>query len=156
MIFSCLLLLADVLYIMNGGLMDRDEMVRELLEEHPIDEMVKFSDLDIMEKLKENPFQIVRYKEMYYKELSIYNDLEDKYELLMGKQYDYYRFDFDKELTKPEIEKYYLPKDKKVMQMKKILRRQDARVKFFEMAFKGFEQAGWRMSKFIDAMRGGM
>ena len=136
--------------------MCRDDMIKELLEEHPIDEMMKFSDLDIMEKLKDNPFYIVKYKEMYYKELAIYNDLEDKYELLVGNQYDYYRFDFDKELTKPEIEKYYLPKDKKVMQMKKILRKQDDRVKFFEMAFKGFEQQGWRIKSYIDAMRGGM
>ncbi len=136
--------------------MDREEIVKELMEEHPILELVKFSDLDIMEKLKENPFYIVKYKDMYHKELAIYDDLQDKYELLVGRQYDHYRFEFDKELSKPEIEKYYLPKDKKIIQMKQILRRQESRMKFFELAFKGFEQMGWRMKAYIDAMRGGM
>jgi len=132
-----------------------NDVVEKLLEEHPIIELVKFSELDIQEKLQDNPYLIVKYRELYYAELAKLESLQDKYDLLTGRRYDWYRFESDKELTKPEIEKYYLPKDKKIQQMKKILRNQEIRVRFFETCFKGLEQQGWRMKSYIDVLRGG-
>jgi len=133
-----------------------DDVIKELMAEHPIIEMVKFSDLNLSEKLSDNPWLMVKYKEFHIKENAILVELQDKYDMLVGKQYDYYRFELDKELTKPEIEKYYLPKDKKIIQMKQILRKQELRVKFFEMCYKGLEQQGWRIKSWIDVQRSGM
>ena len=132
-----------------------NEIVEKLLIEHPIHEMVRFSDLDIQQKLEENSFNIVKYRELYYKELAVIEDLEIKYEKLVGMRYKFYRFEDDREWTKPEIEKYCLPSDKKIIQMKNIIAKQKVRVRFFETCYKGFEQQGWRMKSFIDTLRSG-
>ena len=132
-----------------------DEIVKKLLKEHPIHELVKFSDLDIQENLENNSFNIVKYKELYYKELAAMELLEDKYEKLVGIRYKFYRFEDDKEWTKVEIEKYCLPADKKIIQMKGIMAKQKAKVRFFDMCYKGLEQQGWRMKTFVDTLRGG-
>jgi len=63
-------------------------------------------------------------------------------EVLAGECYDHYRFDEDRGLTKTEIEKYYLPKDKKVKQMKGILRKQKVKVEFFSNVYVWIETNG--------------
>lgn len=135
---------------------DNEKIVKELLAEHPILDMMKFSELDLQDKLEKNSYLIVKYKELYYKELAIYEDLENKYEKLVGIRYKYYRFEDDHEWQKKEIEQYCLPSDKKIIQMKNIMSKQKARVRFFEMAYKGFEKQQWSMKSFIDTLRSGL
>ena len=136
--------------------MNKDEsIVKKLLEEFPILDMMKFSELDIQDKLEKNPYWIVKYKDMYHKELSILEDLEMKLEKLNGLRYKWYRFEDDREWAKKEIELYCLPADKKIIQMKKIISKQKNRVRFFEMAFRGFEKQQWAMKSFIDTLKAG-
>jgi len=135
--------------------MTNDEELAKLHEEYPIEDMVKFTELNLQEKLQDNPYQIVRFRDLYHKELSELDRLNDLHEKLVGKRYEYYRFKDDHEWTKPEIEKYALPKDEKIVRMKKIIRRQEVRVRFFEMCFRAFEKQGWSMKGFIDTIKGG-
>ena len=135
--------------------MSEETILQQLHSEHPIDEMVKFSDLDITEKLSENPYLIVKYRELYYKELARLDELEMLMDKLTGIRYKHYRFEDDKEWTKVEIEKYCLPSDKQIIRMKTIINKQKIRVRFFEMCYKGFEQSGWRMKTFVDTLKGG-
>lgn len=135
--------------------MNEEELLKQLHIEHPIDEMVKFSDLDIADKLTENPYMIVKYRELYYKELAELDKLEMLMDKLTGERYKHYRFEDDKEWTKPEIEKYCIPSDEKVIRMKKIINRQKIRVRFFEMCYRGFEKMQWSMKSFIDTLKGG-
>lgn len=135
--------------------MSENELIEELHAEHPIDEMVKFSDLDLQQKLMDNPFLIVKYRELYYKELAEQDKLEMLMDKLIGKRYKHYRFDDDKEWSKPEIEKYCIPSDEIIIKMKKILNRQKIRVRFFEMCYKAFEKQQWSMKSFIDTLKGG-
>jgi len=135
--------------------MNENELIEELHAEHPIDEMVKFSDLDLQQKLMDNPFLIVKYRELYYKELAEQDKLEMLMDKLIGKRYKHYRFDDDKEWSKPEIEKYCIPSDEIIIKMKKILNRQKIRVRFFEMCYKAFEKQQWSMKSFIDTLKGG-
>lgn len=135
--------------------MNEEELLKQLHIEHPIDEMVKFSDLDIADKLTENPYMIVKYRELYYKELAELDKLEMLMDKLTGERYKHYRFEDDKEWTKPEIEKYCIPSDEKIIRMKKIINRQKIRVRFFEMCYRGFEKMQWSMKSFIDTLKGG-
>ena len=134
----------------------KEKIVQELLEDHNITEMVKFNELNVQEKLEEVTFKIVKYRELYYAEKMKLDELEDKFERLCGKRYDHYRFNFDKELTKVEIEKYYLPKDEIVVQMKRIVRRQEVKTRFFEVCYKGFEKMQWSMKTFSENIRSGV
>jgi len=133
----------------------KKKVLNKLLVDHQIQELVTFSEIDIQEKLKKNPFMIIKYTELHHKELSIMDELQIKYDKLVGLQYKHYRFDDDKEWTKVEIEKYCLPADPKIIQMKKIMDRQSIKIRFFEMAYKAFEKQQWSMKIFSENLRGG-
>ena len=135
---------------------EREVILRELMKEHPILEMVSFNELDLQEKLKENAFQVIKYQDLYNREKMAYEKLEELMEVLAGECYDHYRFDEDRGLTKTEIEKYYLPKDKKVKQMKGILRKQKVKVEFFQMCMSGLKQMAWNMKEFGQNERRGI
>jgi hypothetical protein len=133
----------------------RQDIFAQLYADHPIDEMVKFSDLDLQERLQENPFWIVKFRDMFNKAQAEYAHLEVLMEKLAGERYDHYRFESERELDKFEIKNYYLPKDKKIVKMKSIMARQKVKVDFYKTCLQGMEQQGWRMKSFIDTLRGG-
>lgn len=135
---------------------EEENIFEKLKAQHPIDELVKFDETNIQEKLADNVYQIIKFKELYYKELDIYEDLERKMDALTGKQYKYYRFESEEGWTKPEIEKYCLPQDKKIIGLKKIMKKQQIRVRFFELCYKAFEQQGWRLKTYSDRDRMGI
>lgn len=132
------------------------DIFEELRTEYPIEELVKFDETDIHEKLQDNAFMVVHYKELYYKELDVYEDLERKMKALMGKQYKHYKFGVEEHWEKKEIEDYCLPADKKIIAMKKIMKKQKIRVRFFEMAWKAFDKQGWNMKVYNDRDRRGI
>jgi hypothetical protein len=132
------------------------QIFEELHNEHPIDEMATFSEIDISEKLRKNEMMIIKYKELYYKELQKYEDLEDKMNTLKGIRYKHYKFNDNHEWNKKEIEEYCLPSDPAIIRMKKIMAKQQVRVRFFQMCFQAFEKMGWSMKTFTDRERMGI
>lgn len=131
-----------------------NEIVEQLKKEHDIEELVSFSDIDIQERIKNNAFLIVRYRELYNKELQQLEKIEILLDKLIGERYKYYRFEDEKEWDKTEIKNYCIPSDSKVIKMKQILQKQKIRVRFFETCFKGLEHQGWRIKTWIDRERG--
>lgn len=127
----------------------------ELKEEHNIEEMVTFTEIDIADKLKKNEMMIIKYKELYYKELNKYEILERKMEALKGIRFKHYKFNDQHEWQKKEIEEYCFPCDEKIIAMKKLLMKQQIKVRFFDMCYRAFEKLGWSMKTFTDReMRG--
>lgn len=132
------------------------EIFDRLKEEHNIEEMIGFSEIDIAEKLQKNDFLIVKYKELYYKELQVLEILEGKMDALKGIRFKHYRFNDNYEYKTNEIEKYCFPSDKKIIQMKKIITKQQVRVRFFEMCYKSLEKQSWSMKTYTDRERMGL
>ena len=135
--------------------MENEEILEKLHKDHPIEDMMKFSELDIQDKLKENQFQVVRFKDFYHREIGRLEHLTDLMDKLVGMRYEYYRFEDNNEWKKAEIEQYCIPKDRKIMKMKKIIRRQQVKVRFFEMCWKAFEKQNWSMKLFLDTLKQG-
>lgn len=135
---------------------DLKKIFDDLHEEHKIDELATFSDLDISEKLKRNDMMIIKYKELYFHELNKYEILERKMDALRGMRYKHYRFDDDHEWQKKEIEDYCLPSDTKIIKMKKILQKQQVRVRFFDMCWRAFNSMGWNMKTFTEREKNGL
>jgi len=133
----------------------KNKMKEELLREHPIEDLVRFNEIDLQEKLERSAYMVIRYDDLLKKEEMIYQQLEDKYDALVGQRYDYYRFEYDKELQKPEIEKYYLPMDKKIRMMKDILLKQKLRVDFFKVCLNGLKSMQWNMKTFSSNLQRG-
>lgn len=135
---------------------EEEQILETLKTEYPIESMLSFNETDIEERLQENTLMVIKFKELYYRELQKLEDLESKMELLVGMRYKFYRFEDEHEWQKPEIEKFCIPSDKKVIAMKKIISKQKVRVRFFEIAYKAFEQLGWRMKTYSDRERMGI
>ena len=132
---------------------DEQKVLEELKMEHNIEEMMKFNNLNVQENLQDNTFLQVKYEELCIMERSKLDELQDKVDALIGERYHYYKFNNDEVLTKPEIEKYYLPKDKRIMAAKKLLRLQKIRVDFFDTCAKAFNKRQWCMSTFSQNAR---
>lgn len=135
---------------------NREDVIKELYEEHPIDEMTKFSEIDIQDKLQENSFLVLQYTELLYKEKEQLSKIMRMKDKILGDRYDHYRFNYPKELRQSEIEKFYLPKDTKVIAINKIQRKQEWRVEFFEMAVKSLISMGWNMKSYLQSIKEGL
>ena len=88
-----------------------EQIFEELREEHDIEELVKFDETNIQEKLQDNAFNVIHYKELYYKELDTYEDLERKMQALIGMRFKHYKFNDDHSWQKKEIEDYHPEND---------------------------------------------
>ena len=130
---------------------DKDKIVDDLLKEYPIYDLVAFDELNICQKLQDNPYQSMKFQDQLIKEKNRYEELEELQEKLVGELYHKYRFHTEEELTNKEIEKYYIPKDPKYLKMNEILRKQKIRIAFFELCVKGLDRQYWSMKGFIDA-----
>lgn len=135
---------------------DEDKIVAELSKEFPIEEEVSFNEFTLQDKLKNNSFKIMQYGQLLNRESMRLKELQHLLDRLIGERYHYYRFEYDEQLTPKEIEKYYLQRDEKINQMKKILLKQEVRVKFFEICVKALEAQGWRMKEFSENLRRGI
>lgn len=132
-----------------------EKIVTDLHDEYPITEQVKFCEFDLHEKIEKNGDLLVMYHDLLIKEEAYLQHIEDLLEKLTGERYDYYRFESDKNLQKPEIEKYYLPKDPKILKMKSIVAKQRTRVNFFKMCVRALDKQQWSMKTYSDNMRRG-
>ena len=128
---------------------ERDEIIAELKEQYPIEEQTTFNEFNLNDKLQENTKLYRQYKELYEHELFVYRQLEEKMDILKGKQYDFYRFESDRNLQKSEVEQYYLPRDKKILKMKDMLQKQQTRVNFFKLCMDSIDKLYWRMKAFM-------
>jgi hypothetical protein len=135
---------------------DVDKILNKLREDYPIEEEIKFCEFDLQDKLKDNSFKVIRYRDIYDKERAKLEYIEELMDKLIGERYDYYRFDYDKALDKTEIKNYYIPKDEKVLRMKKIIRKQKIKVDFFDMCIKALQTQGWNMKHFWETVKGGL
>jgi hypothetical protein len=129
-----------------------DKILKKLHEEHPIEEMVKFNELNVHECLQENDFLTVKYRDLYHKELDKLERVKEFLEKVEGERFIHYRYNSDKEWTKVEIEEYALKQDPQVRKVKKLIQKQQAIVRFYNMCWKAFESRKWSMSNFLKTL----
>ena len=120
--------------------MNRTEIKEELLKKHPITDEVAFDDFNIEEKLK-NQLQLeIKYYDLYENAKYVYGKIED---ILIDKKcelYDHFRFEFERNLSKPEIELYYIPKHPDIKIITERMELQEIKVKFFKICYKSIKQ----------------
>ena len=63
---------------------EEEKLLKELMEKYPIDKMVKFSEIDIQDKLKENAFQQVKFYDLWITEKIKMEKVEELMEKLVG------------------------------------------------------------------------
>jgi hypothetical protein len=140
----------------QGEVVERDKIWKELYNLHPIDKQVQFSELDIQEKIRNQPFLLLQYNDLYYKERARMDKMLEVVDKIQGTRYDFYKFNYDKELTKYEIEKFYLPKDPTLLKAKEKLRKQQWRVDFYKMCSDAINNQGWQFKSYMEALKQGL
>lgn len=129
---------------------EKKKLLNTLLEQYPIDKDVTFNEFDIQEKLKNHAFILMKYQRELEKVKYDHSKILELKEKIVCERYQYYRFNYDEQLSKPEIEKYYLPGDEKILKINKVLRMQDVKVNFFEICVRSLDKQGWNMKNYIE------
>jgi hypothetical protein len=132
---------------------ERDEVITKLMQEHPIEELVSFNESNLQEKIQTNAYLVVKYTELFLREKNVYDKISVLRDKIIGERYDHYRYNYDKELDSRIIERYYLPKDEKVIRINKILQKQGWRVDFFQTAADSLKKMQWNFKTFLDSMK---
>lgn len=120
--------------------MNRKQIKEKLESEYPIADEVSFNDFNIEDKLKQQLQLELKYYDLWINSKYVYNKIED---ILIDKQcelYDFYRFEFERNLSKTEIELYYLPKHKDIKIIKNKMELQDVKVHFFDICYRSVKQ----------------
>lgn len=133
-----------------------DDIIEKLEVKYPISDEIGFNEYNIAEKLQNHAFLLIKYNRLLLKEKQNLEKLQEILNKVTGEKYHFYRFNFDEQLTKTEIEKYYLPKEPEIIKVQKLIQKQEIIVGFFETAVKALEAVGWNMKNFLDASRQGI
>jgi len=124
----------------------------EYLLKYPIDMMLSFNNENLLDKLKDNCDQLVRFEKLFLIAEAKYIEMEDLYQEVVSEQYDWYKFEFDRSLNTAEIKEFYIRKDPKVKQIKRLLDKQKIQKNFFELCIKSYLRQGERMHDYIKVL----
>jgi len=127
----------------------RTEIKEELLDQYPINEQVLFNDFNIEEKLQGQLKLEMQYNDLYIDAQYVFDKIDD---ILIDKKcelYDYYKFEYERTLSKSEIEDYYIPKHKDIKIINERLELQMVKVNFFKICFSAVKQLRWNIHSYL-------
>jgi len=127
---------------------DQNDILKSLYDDYKVEDLLTYNEYNLSDKIANNTFISEQFRLLYLKEKQNYNRVEILYEDLLGRKYDHYKYNSEKTLTKTEIEKYYIPKDEKIKDLKNLLHKQELRMNFFESVWKALDKQAWLMKLF--------
>lgn len=118
---------------------NEDKILNKLQREYEIlFDILDFNEITITEKMQKNPFYIKMFRLKQLKEKNRLELLEDRLKERESELYDYLKFSDDRNLTKTEIERYYLNTDNKIKELKKGIYIQKIVVEYFGAVIESF------------------
>lgn len=128
----------------------QNEILKELQLEYDVFDLITTNEFKIKEQIQKNPFYQEQFRLLYLAERGRLMHLELLRDEYIGKLYDDLKHRNDVSLSKVEIEKYYIPKDEKVIKFKKLQLKIETRMYFFEAVWESFKQQGWQLKMWIE------
>jgi len=126
--------------------------IEEYLLKYPIDMLLEFNNKNIKEKLKENSIKLYEFEKLYLENQIKFLKLQDLHHEIVSEQFDWYKFEYDRSLTTDEIKEFYIHKDPKVKQIKRLLDKQTIRKNFFKLCIKSFINQGRLMHDYVKVL----
>ena len=117
-------------------------------------DLLTFNEFNIQERLERLSFHMKDFRLKFLQEQSKLASVEDRLDKLIGDKYVALKSG-EVTLTKTEIERYYLPKDPEVMNLKGLVRKQELRTKYFEAVWQAMDKLQWNMKLYCDNGKGG-
>ncbi len=134
--------------------LNEDKLFGKLEEQYNVYDLLTFNEFNLKDRLERNAFHAKDFKLKFLQEMAKVEQIRDRLDKVTGEKYIALK-EGAVSLTKTEIEKYYLPKDEEILQLKGLLRKQEIRAKYFEAVSKAFETCGWNMKSYIENSKGG-
>lgn len=126
--------------------------IQEYLLKYPIDMLLSFDINNIKEKIEENIKQIYKFESLFLVSEFKYTELKSIYDEVISEQFDWYKFEYDRSLSTDEIKEFYIKKDPKVKQIKRLLDKQKIQRDFFKLCINSFLRQGERMHDYIKVL----
>jgi hypothetical protein len=143
----------------------KDKIFSALMENFKLEELLSWNEFNIKDKLEKQSFLEVQWRERYITANKKLDELKNEKIELEGIIFEEIRFPQIPEPGKPinpiaqrggtlsqkEIEKYFIPRDKRIKEINKKIERQQIIVDFFLTAYDAIKGNGWRMKDWIKA-----
>jgi len=126
--------------------------IQEYLLKYPIDMLLSFDINNIQSKIEENIKQVFKFETLFLISDSKYIELKSLYQETLSEQFDWYKFEYDRSLSGNEIKEFYIKKDPKVKQVKRLLDKQKIQRDFFKLCISSFLRQGERMHDYIKVL----
>lgn len=134
--------------------LNEDKFFSKLIEEYDVTGDLEFNEFNIKERLEQNSFYQKHFKLKYLQELSKVQQVREHLEKKTGEFYEELKHG-QVQLSKQEIERYYIPKEPNLLKIKSLLRKAEMRAQFFEAVFEAFKSQSWNMKSYIEQNKGG-
>jgi len=126
--------------------------IEEYFLKYPVDMLMSFNSENIKEKIKDNVVQLFNFKKLFLIADSKYIEMEDLYQEVISEQFDWYKFEYDRSLSTVEIKEFYIHKDPKVKQIKRLLVKQKIQKNFFKLCIESLLNQGDRMHDYLKVL----
>jgi hypothetical protein len=143
----------EIIENLRSSASERNQLISELKSKYPIEPFLSYNEFNLQERLEFLPMKIIEFQGYLDNEKSILDDLMEQKDILVGKLYDNYRFEYDKKLDKFEIKDYYLNKDPKKIAFDKIIKKQTWTVAYFLGCVKALDKMSWIIKDFIKTLQ---
>lgn len=138
----------------NFDLIEEDEVCLGVMKQHPeVWDDLQWDEFTLKEKLEKNPYQYQQYRMLWLAQKHKLRKVEILMDEYIGNLYDEIKYSGEKTLNKTEIERYYLPKDAKVIKFKRAYMRQSIRTEVYEHIAISFKNQGFEMSAYVKALQ---
>jgi hypothetical protein len=118
---------------------NEDKILNKLQRDVDVYPLLDFNEITITEKIQKNPFYIKMFRLKQLKEKNRLELLEENLKERESNLYDYLKFHDDRNLTKTEIERYYLNLDDKIKELKRGIHIQRKVVEFYGYVVEAFQ-----------------
>ena len=126
-----------------------DDIIVEIMNENPdLYDELEYNEYNIKDKLEKNAFLYQQWRILAMQEKHKLKRIEILRDEYIGKLYDELKHG-DIKRSKVEIERYYIPSDKKAIQFEKLYMRQQIRVETYEAITSAFDKQGYNMSTYV-------
>ncbi len=132
------------------GDINEDEIIKTIMLDHPdLYDMLEFNEFTIKEKLEMNAYWYQNFRLLTIGEKRKLNRITVIRDEYIGKLYHQLRFENDIKLGKIEVEKYYIPKDERAIELGGLVMKQLIRVETLEAITDAFKTQGFTMNTFV-------
>jgi len=134
--------------------LNSDTIFKKLEEDYNVYDLLTFNEFNIQDRLERLSFHMKDFRLKFLQESSKLASVEERLDKLVGDKYIALK-NGEVTLSKTEIEKYYLPKDPEIINLRGLVRKQELRTKYFEVCWQAMDKLQWNMKLFCENSRGG-